>query len=103
MAKDKLDAKAHYVDNNDAALKIKERVLNTAEDQLDLREDAIDHRETDVSRREGMMDRLTDDISALISDIADRLGVGKFLRAIRDRLKSASNDLSDDSPSFGSK
>ena len=110
VAKDKLDAKARNVDNNDAALKTKERVLNTAEDQLDVREDAIDHRETevqtreaDVSRREGIMDRLTDDISALISDIADRLGVGKSLRAIRDRLKSASNDLSDDRPSFGSK
>jgi hypothetical protein len=40
VAKDKLDAKARNVDNYDAALKIKERVLNTAEDQLDLREES---------------------------------------------------------------
>ena len=52
VAKDKLDAKARNVDNNDAALKTKERVLNTAEDQFDLREAAIGRNETAAGPRD---------------------------------------------------
>lgn len=107
-AKTALDAKTQKTKQQEAALGIKERVLNTTEDQLDERETSLDHRnnelqlrEEDVTRRETILDRITDDISKMVSDIADRLGVGNSLRAIRDRLKSARNELDDDGPSFG--
>lgn len=107
-AKAALDAKAQKAKQQEAALKIKEHVLNTAKDQLDEREITMDHRddelrlrEEDIARRETILDRITDEISKMVNDIADRLGVGNSLRAIRDRLKSARNELEDDGPSFG--
>ena len=107
-AKAALDVKAQKAKQKEAALEVKEHVLNTAEDQLDERETTMDRRddelqlrEADVTRREGVLDRLTDDIGRMISDIAERLGVGNSLRAICDRLRSASNEPGDDGPSFG--
>jgi hypothetical protein len=106
-AKAALDAKAEKTTQQEAALEIKEHVLNAAEDQLDERETTMDRRddelqlrEKDVTQRERVLDRLADDIGKMISDIADRLGVGNSLRAIRNRLKSARNELRDDGPSF---
>ena len=46
-------------------------------------DDELQLREADVTRREGVLDRLTDDIGRMISDIAERLGVGDSLRPIR--------------------
>ena len=84
------DVKALKAKQKEAALEVKEHVLNTAEDQLDKRETTMDRRddelqlrEADVTRREGVLDRLTDDIGRMISDIAERLGVGDSLRPIR--------------------
>ena len=107
-AKAALDVKAQKAKQKEAALEVREHVLNTAEDQLNERETTMDRRddelklrEADVTRRESVLDRLTDDIGRMISDIAERLGVGNSLRAIRDRLRSASNEPGDDGPSFG--
>ena len=107
-AKALLEAKQQTTQQQEDALKIKERVLDIAEEKLDERETSIDQRdvelavrEDDVARREGALVRLTEELGKLVNGVADRLGVGKSLRAIIDRLKSASNELSDDGPSLG--
>ncbi len=83
-----LEAKVHAADQREAALNIKERVLDTAEDKLDEREITIDHRdnqllvrEEDVVHREGILDRVADKIGKLISNVADRLGARKLFAA----------------------
>ena len=107
-AKAVLATKVQATDQREEALSIKKRVLDKAEEQLDERETTIDQRDTEllvrekeVVRREGILDRITDEIGKLISDVADRLGVGKSLRAIRNHLTLARKELSDDGPSLG--
>ena len=107
-AKSALNAKFEQVSQYDAALKVKERVLDQVEEKMDAREEEIDcqekdlrAREQDVVRRENILDRLVDDIAKLVGEVADKLGVGRSIRAIRDRLISARNELGDDGPSFG--
>ncbi|WP_281991994.1 plasmid recombination protein [Sulfitobacter geojensis] len=107
-AKAVLASKVQATDQREEALNIKERVLDKAEEQLDERETIIDQRDTeilvrekDVVRREGILDLLTNELSKLINDVADRLGVGRSLRAILGRLKSASDELKEDGPSLG--
>ena len=107
-AKAVLASMVQATDQREEALNIKEHLLDKAEEQMDERETTIDHpdtqllvREEDVVRREGILDRLTDEIGKLISDVADRLGVGKSLRAIRNHLTLARKELSDDRPSLG--
>ncbi|MFQ1702674.1 plasmid recombination protein [Loktanella agnita] len=103
-----LDARTREATQQEVALAIKEKTLKSAEEELDAREDAMDRhaeglaqREEEVSRRETLLDRLTEEINRMVGDIADRLGVGKSLRAIRDRLKAARHDLGDDGPMMG--
>ncbi|MEQ6203283.1 plasmid recombination protein [Sulfitobacter sp. HNIBRBA2951] len=107
-AKTVLEAKVEATNQREVALNIKERVLDTAEERLDERETTINQRDTEllvreetVVRREGILDRLTNELSKLITDVADRLGAGRSLRAILGRLKSASDELKEDGPSLG--
>jgi len=100
-----LAARTREAAQQEVALTIKEKTLNSAEEELDTREETIERqaedlkqREEDVSRRETVLDRLSAEIHRMLGDIADRLGVGKSLRAIRDRLKAARHDLDDDGP-----
>jgi uncharacterized protein (DUF3084 family) len=103
-----LATKVQATDQREEALNIKERVLDKAEERLDELETSIDLRdaelavrEDEVARREGVLVRLSEELGKLVNGVADRLGVGNSLRAIIDRLKSVSNELSDDGPSLG--
>ncbi|CUH81931.1 hypothetical protein TRM7557_03660 [Tritonibacter multivorans] len=107
-AKAALDAKAQKTAQHEAVLEVKEQALKSAVDQLEeqagrlsRRGEELHQREQDVSRRERILDRLAEDIGKMVSEIAERLGVANSLRAIRDRLKSAREELRDDGPSFG--
>lgn len=104
-AKSKLDALMKETSETGKALLDQGAKLDAIEQNLGLREAKVqasekdlEAREFDVKRREGLLDQITEDITARLGAIADRLGVGRGLRQILSVIDRAKAELEEPSP-----
>lgn len=103
-ARELLEKKSATIEEREAALDVRaqaqdarEQVLDAAERQLDRQEVELDQREAEVRRLSDRLQASLQAVQGMVGDVADRLGVGHTLRAIRDRIN---RDLDDPDPAL---
>lgn len=76
--------------DREQAVEAAERFNSQRETVLDAAERQLDCREQELEEREGRLRRIERALGQMISEVADRLGVGRQLRAIRDAIRDSS-------------